>query len=398
MMRPHFIFGRSGSAGALLDRSKREKTNSAAAASRPVDVGSVLRALPDAALLLDIQGRVLDANEVAEKTVARSKAELVGASAESLLNDRLGRQQEAPQSWLARALAGEWVESGRQVFRTCGGRAFPVTLDIRPVRDTWGKIAGVLLTLKDVSEVADLQGELEKGVRHVAVGEMTAGLVHDFSNVLTTISEAVMVLEGDHSPSEHEHTVLDIIHNSVRRGAESVNNLRRYLTGNRAPPGRVDVRQLLEEVLELIHPVLNTHKGLTVIRDTQSCAPVDANPDELRRAFTNLVMNALEAMPENGTLTVTCRQSDGRVIASIGDTGAGIPAELQKRIFSAYFTTKPKGTGLGLAGARRAIEAQRGDIRFESVPGRGTTFYVSLPVLSEAQASAGLRLAERKVS
>jgi signal transduction histidine kinase len=101
--------------------------------------------------------------------------------------------------------------------------------------------------------------------------------------------------------------------------------------------------------------------------------------------LTNLVLNALDAMPEGGTLTVACSPNNGQVLVSLRDTGVGISPEAHNKIFSAYYTTKAKGTGLGLAGARRAIQAQGGGIRFESAVGEGTTFYVTLPLANEEE-------------
>jgi signal transduction histidine kinase len=210
---------------------------------------------------------------------------------------------------------------------------------------------------------------------------MTAGLVHDFSNVLSTISEAVVILDEAPGSTEHDRVVLGIIRNAVRSGGETLGNIRKYLAGKRER-GRIEIRRLLEEVLELTNPLLlHKHAGVSVVREMDDCSEVQANQDELRRAFTNLVLNALEAMPQKGTLTIGCRQAQGRVLVTVRDTGTGMAPEVQKKIFSAYFTTKSKGTGLGLAGAQRAIEAQGGQIRFESAPGRGTTFYVTLPAL-----------------
>jgi signal transduction histidine kinase len=120
-----------------------------------------------------------------------------------------------------------------------------------------------------------------------------------------------------------------------------------------------------------------------IVREIQDCGQSMASAAELRRAFTNLVLNSLDAMPQGGTLTISCSQVSGQVVISLRDTGVGIPSEQQKNIFSPYYTTKAKGTGLGLAGARRAIEAQGGEIRFESAPAKGTTFYVTLPVADQ---------------
>ncbi len=114
---------------------------------------------------------------------------------------------------------------------------------------------------------------------------------------------------------------------------------------------------------------------------------VKANPADLRRVFTNLILNAIQAMPEGGHLTLHCERQEDRVVAWVRDSGQGIAPDQQKNIFMPYYTTKPHGTGLGLSGAQKIIVAQHGNIRFQSQPGEGTTFIVELPV-AEAEESA----------
>jgi signal transduction histidine kinase len=148
---------------------------------------------------------------------------------------------------------------------------------------------------------------------------------------------------------------------------------------------RVDMRRLLEEVLQMAQPALGMHPEIKVRQEIRDTCEVYASPPELRRVFTNLVLNALDAMPQGGELTILCFRDEGRAIVSVEDTGAGIPLESQKMIFSPYFTTKARGTGLGLSGAHKAIRAQGGDIRFESSLGKGTRFFVSLPVANSQE-------------
>jgi signal transduction histidine kinase len=255
-----------------------------------------------------------------------------------------------------------------------------VLVSAGPVCDASGRATGALVAIQDVTDLAALQRQVDSKDRQLAVGEMTAGLIHDFNNVLNTISQAVTVLDSNQHRSEHDRTLLTIIQNAVHHGAETVGNIREYLVGSNRKRSAIDVRALLEEVLELAHPILKGHVGVRLKRRMNSCHEVCANPDELRRAFINLLLNALDAMPSGGTLTVSCTETAGNVVVSVQDTGTGIPLKVQKKIFSPFFITKAKGTGLGLAGARRAVLAQGGEIRFESSPGRGTTFYVTLPV------------------
>jgi PAS domain S-box-containing protein len=393
-MGPSFIYQQLGVSGLLLlGVLERNLPSKPIPNGRRLELGSVLRALSDPVLLLDERGDVVDLNAAAEQLTDCARSELLCTSAEQLLHDHAGEQHSA-DSILSRALQGECVHKGVHWLRKPGADPSTVSLTLSPVCDSSGSIAGAVLTIRDITEEAHLRDELAQSQRHVAVGEMTAGLVHDFSNVFSTINDAVMVLEADSKDGGHDRVVLGIIRNAVHRGVETLGNVRKYLAGKRER-SRVEVRRLLEEVLELTNPVLHKHTGITVVREMESCGEVNANQDELRRAFTNLVLNALEAMPQSGTLTVACRRIAGRVLVSVRDTGTGMSPEVQKKIFSSYFTTKPQGTGLGLAGARRSIQAQGGEIKFESAPGKGTTFYVTLPIASaqEKKSAEPTRLA-----
>src|SRR6185437_11504047 len=119
-----------------------------------------------------------------------------------------------------------------------------------------------------------------------------------------------------------------------------------------------------------------------LITQLQPVKAIQANPADLRRVFTNLIINAIEAMPKGGELTITTLEKSGRVVASVSDTGTGIPLNHQPKIFFPYFTTKTRGTGLGLSGAQKIVLARGGNITFHSEPGKGTTFTVELPIVS----------------
>jgi signal transduction histidine kinase len=206
------------------------------------------------------------------------------------------------------------------------------------------------------------------------------GLAHDFNNVLATIAQAAHIKDTEVRHCEHDHPMLRIIQNATHRGAEIVSNIRAYLRGGREERTRINMRRLLNDVLQLARPVLEMHKKIIVTAELEDACEVSGNAPELRRVFTNLVLNAIDAMPEGGTLSLGCTVTGRQVVTSVKDDGAGIAPEKQKMIFSPYFTTKPQGTGLGLAGALRTIQEQGGDIRFESSPGVGTTFHIFLPV------------------
>ena len=370
-----------GAIGAvLLNVIEGGKKRKVLAAPRRVSVASLLQALPEAVLLLDQSGRIVSLNPSAERLTGRTRAELLGKDGLRLLQDCL---HAVDADLIKRSLRGEAVRTGQITMRTRDDSQ-RVIVSAGPLYDHSGSISGVVLSMQDVTELSALQTHSDSTERHVAVGQMTAGIVHDFNNVLNTIAEGLTILQLDCERSEHDRGILNIIDNAIHHGAEIIRNTREYLVGTREKHDRVDVRQLLDEVLELTHPLLKTHSRVQVLRQTQDCGHVVASPNELRRAFTNLILNALDAMPQGGTLTVSCNnQADHRIVVAVRDTGVGIAPEMQKKIFSPYFTTKAKGTGLGLAGARRAIHDQGGEIHFASAPGSGTTFFVTFPIAQD---------------
>jgi two-component system cell cycle sensor histidine kinase/response regulator CckA len=179
----------------------------------------------------------------------------------------------------------------------------------------------------------------------------------------------------------------------VRQGAEIVQRIREYIRGGTGERLPTNVGNVLHEALELTKPLWSDARDRQIEVRTKfaQVPPVEANAADLRRVFANLVINAIDAMPQGGSLTVECFEQDHTVKVSIKDTGVGIPAEQQKKIFLPYFTTKTKGTGLGLSGAQRIVESVGGSIDFASELGKGTVFTIALPVVNQRQNKDGKR-------
>lgn len=354
---------------------------------RKFEMQSILEALPEATFLLDDLGRVIHLNKPANTLLDQHSVPLSGLDAQALSKWIVAPETHDQTEFLVdRVLRGETVRHEHWLFPPgAGAEPIEVLISGSPMYDRSGRLIGALLVMQDVTELSELQRQVASSQRHFAVGQMAAGLAHDFANVLTTIAQAVRVLEMERERTEGDRQMLSVIENAVRRGGELITNIRGYLRGRPEPRSRIDICRLLEEVLQLMQPLIATHDNVTLEQQMQNGCEVYANAPELRRVFTNLILNALDAMPLGGTLSVRCARSEFHITVSVKDTGVGIPAVRQKLIFSPYFTTKQEGTGLGLVGARRAIQAQGGDIRFESEPGLGTTFYVILPAANGEQ-------------
>jgi two-component system, cell cycle sensor histidine kinase and response regulator CckA len=362
-----------------------DRAQSVALSAPGAEVHSLLQYFPDAVFLIDPQGRILDANSPALDLTGRTRQDLLGTGLKAFVASHLicgPDEDEGPPS--VAALQDEASERRRLIFSAPDGRQLQVLLSAGPVVDRDGNRIATLLTIQTPADAPAMKPQEVRPGRRGLQGDTIAGLIHDFNNVLNTISQAVTVLDGNGLRSPDDVTLLNIIRNAVGHGAETVNHVREQLAGIRRQRTDINLRHLLEEVLELAHPILKRHRRVKVQRNLVDCPSIYGNCDELRRAFSNLLLNALEAMPNGGVLSVGCTHIAGSIVVSMRDTGTGIPLKLQCKMFSPYFTTKANGTGLGLAGARRAVRALGGDIRFESSPGVGTTFYVTLPAAVHA--------------
>jgi PAS domain S-box-containing protein len=358
---------------------------------REIELTTLLESMPEGVLMVDAQARILDSNSAAERFTQRSRRELRGTLVGDLTKlvsiEGGGGTVEFPSDAAMRALTGEQIRNERRTFRSINGNGEPVEamVSANPICDPEGRIIGALVVISDITELTQLQRRLSDTERHHAIGEMAAGLAHDFSNVLDTIGKAVAVLEmRQDAPPEKRIQYLQLMRNAVRRGAEIVARLRKYMRDGSSELATTDVRKVLDEAIELTRPMWEQARNIKVNRNLRPVGAIRGNAADLNRVFTNLIINGLESMPRGGELTLSCEQREGTVRVAVSDTGSGIPLEQQKKIFFPYFTTKAKGTGLGLSGAQRIVLAHGGHIRFRSEPGAGTRFIIELPVM-EAQ-------------
>lgn len=349
--------------------------------ARQIAISTLIESMPEAVFVVDSRGRVIEANQGAERLLGVPKLQLLAMNdvelAKFVSEYSVGASQ--PPQWAAtRALHGESVHE-RKTLKTARGTT-EVSTSAQPIREQDGKIVGALVIVQDITELTQLQEHMADAERHDALGRMAASLAHDFNNVLDTISKAATVLElMPDRPSEDRAVLIRMILNAVKRGSEIVNNVRQFLIGGELPADRIDLNTVLEEAIQLTRPTWEAQKNVSIIRLFHPAPRVRANAAEMRRIFTNLILNAIDAMPNGGTLIVGCEEKHGKVHAFVEDTGVGMSAETRSHIFEPYYTTKNKGTGLGLSSALKIIRQQRGDITFNSKPGAGTRFTVELP-------------------
>jgi PAS domain S-box-containing protein len=358
---------------------------------RLTELSTLLESMPEAVFIFDPTGHIVEINSAAVSFTGLRREDLLDYPVARLARHLAAQSDDhhpvpARDLAVARALRGEAVLTERRIFMPPPEHnRMEAVVSASPMRGAEGEIIGALVVVRDVTEITQLQQRMADVERHLAVGQMAAGIAHDFNNVLDTISQAVGVLEIHAEPNpEDRKLVLQMIYNAVRRGSEIIARLREYIRGGTGEQAPVDVRQLLEEAVELTRPLWRKpDRKITLVRELVPVDPVLANAADLRRVFANLIINAIQAMPEGGTLTVHCEQNDGTITSWVRDTGIGIEPDAQKKIFLPYYTTKPTGTGLGLSGAQKILISQQGNISFTSEPRKGSTFRVELPAVTE---------------
>jgi PAS domain S-box-containing protein len=356
-----------------------------------VQLSTLLDSMPEAVFLVDTSSRIMEMNRAAEHLSGRAGSEMRGSHIHDLA-PALGVAQKGdgnPELSLGvcRALRGEVVHNQRRFFHhRSSGAPIHAIVSACPVRDrhNGGELLGALVIVRDITELTELQGVVSDAERHLAVGQMAAGIAHDFNNVLSSISQAATLLDlKQEAPSSERLPYVGMIRNAATRGVEIIHRIRDSIVGSKGETSLVHADELLNEALEMARPMWGHVPGLSVERRFHGLIPIRVNAADVRRAFTNLIINAVQAMPGGGRLALSCAVKNQHALITVEDSGGGIPQELQPKIFSPYFTTKQGGTGLGLSGAQRIINAQGGRIFFRSEHGKGTKFCIEMPTASE---------------
>ncbi|MEJ2191449.1 MAG: ATP-binding protein [Nitrospirota bacterium] len=324
---------------------------------------NILQSVPSGVLSLDGQGRVLKANASAERVLGWRAGELGGREAAGLLGGEIGRALREKDS----------VERGEARHVTAGGKELWLGYTLTPLRDSSGNAIGKLLVFTDLTDLKALreQAELRKHLSNL--GEMAAGIAHELRNPMGVIHGYMSMLGKKVDPS------LSPIVSSVSREVAAMDAIIRDFLSFARPRepdvSEVNVRELLEECAS---SVLGEGGDVELVLRADSALAVEGDQVLLRQALTNLADNAVHAMGGRGRLSLTARAEGSGVLITVSDTGHGIPRELREKIFLPFYTTKEKGTGLGLALVHRIVSSHGGAMDVSSGE-EGTTFTVSLP-------------------
>lgn len=256
----------------------------------------------------------------------------------------------------------------------------PLAVSASILRDGDGTVTGVVCLFEDLSEAKALEVERRRLDRLAALGEMSAVVAHEIRNPVAGIAAGVEYLSKsipEGSPHKEDVAMIMGEIDRVNRILEDILSVARPFQLKLSTEA---VQDIMEHVLHRYQATIEDRRIHVIRRFASSLPKVRADRERMEQALTNLILNAVEAMPTGGTLSIGLAAGDRWLTITISDTGLGVPPDVQRRMFEPFFTTKTRGTGLGLAVARRVVEEHGGTIAVASEPAKGTTFTIQLPL------------------
>jgi signal transduction histidine kinase len=362
-------------------------------AGQVANLESAVEQLEDAVAIVNPRGELLFANPAMRTLLP---AAVPGAALESVLAPDHALRRLSEQTLVSRQsrgpLSAVFGDSGERLVMT------------HAINDPKGDLVGIMLIARNLEALSEVQSTVRYSRKLAALGRLSAGVAHEVKNPLNAMMihlellrqkftprvaraaavagrSDVMVAVADAPAIKRDEAMqhVDVIANEIRRLDQVVQGFLKFTRPEDLKLQPIALPNLFNEIVPIVRPEAD-RAGVALVVECRDVPDVNGDPAMLRQAFLNLALNACQAMPNGGTLRISCESARGRrVRISVADTGVGIRPEHLQRIFDLYFTTKEKGSGIGLSMVYRTVQMHDGDIEVQSTPGAGTTFRVLLP-------------------
>jgi hypothetical protein len=357
---------------------------------------SIIESINVGILAVDPRGIITTWNSALEELLGMDRKDALGRKVYQVLDPELVRA--------LRDVIGEarWaVQDSRSIYKfritTSDGRELCLNISITPFETKGGERVGSLIVVEDVSHRLRLEQQLQQSEKLSSIGLLAAGVAHEVNTPLTGISSYAQMLLKQLPKTDPRYNLLVKIEEQAQRASNIVTSLLNFSRVETTEFTELDVHRILEDTLRLIEPQLRGRRVRLVKHYNDDVSNVMGNATKLQQVFMNLVLNARDAMPDGGLLTIRTYSTDSMVGIDVVDTGIGIPPENIRQIYDPFFTTKGigRGTGLGLALSYGIIHEHGGRIHVESQVGKGTQFSIYLPCkqIPVSHRQAELRLA-----
>jgi two-component system cell cycle sensor histidine kinase/response regulator CckA len=340
----------------------------------------------DAIISVTADDRVDGWNPAAERTF--------GLAAEQALSRRVTEFLPEPEYGAARRKLSQGAE--REEFETARAQAQlrPLTLAVTlsGLRNRQGGLDGLIAIVRDITSQREIESQLHQSEKLAALGQLAGGIAHDFNNLLQAILGYAQLMKQNPANSQLIERSLSVVESAALDGSETVRRIQQFA---RLRPDeqfvRVDINHIVQDAIAITRPrweekIARDRRPLDLRLDLDAREPLQGRPAALSEVLTNLILNAMDAMPEGGTLTIATRHAPGREVrVTVADTGVGMPETVRQRIFEPFYSTKGEGgSGLGLSMAYSIVRRHGGEIHVDSEPGAGTTFTLTFPIAPES--------------
>jgi PAS domain S-box-containing protein len=347
------------------------------------NLDQMMSGLEDGLLLFGADGRAVLVSPSVEKFIGERASEMRGQRVSEIFPANHPMRE-------ALRLEGDVIEPVERTEVTLRDQTGlrRIGLSAQVIRER-GQRMGTLVTIRDVESLQRIGDQLQISERLAALGRLTAGVAHEVKNPLNSMRLWLEVLKANMPVELEPQQAVKMLDSEIDRLDRAVKTFLNFTRPVELKLEETDLRELLDDVLEAARPSI-TKAGVELRVDLPSeFPPILIDRQLIHQGVLNLLLNASEFTNPGGRITLSLRRSGNAAVIAVADSGKGISAEDQKKIFQLFFTTRPGGTGIGLANTFRFVQLHNGQIEFDSVAGRGTTFRIELPFADSGKGSAG---------
>jgi len=349
----------------------------------------VIDSVGDGVIVLDKKHTITFLNPAAEEISGFSRRQAVGSEFSEIF-----RGEDVLLEMVTKTSdTGMTISDHENVVLKKGPHVTPINATTSPLLLANGECIGIVLVLRDISNIRELEDAVRQADRLSTLGALAAGLAHEIKNPLGGIKGAAQLMERELPVGSDLREYTCIMLKEVGRVNRIVEELLNLTTPRKLELSHVDIHQVLGDIVTLQKRAAIT-KNIAFVQDFDlSIPPILADEALVTQLFLNLIKNGVEALNDNGQIRISTRvlsdysmtkkgeRFSRMVVIDVTDDGAGIPKEMMENLFTPFFTTKSKGTGLGLAICHKIVTEHRGMIRVDSEPGKGSNFTVMLPLV-----------------
>lgn len=329
---------------------------------------NVIESIPAGLITLDGQNRIVSCNRRTEEIFQRSKEAMHGKSITEIMTGCSLNYNEICKSDIDQS----------DEFITAAGRRVPLKISGSCLVNTGGQAIGTVLIVRDMSTIREMEQQLERSRRMVALGKMAAGIAHEIRNPLGTLRGFAHYFGSQPGATDESKAYANLMMSEVDRLNRNVSGLLQFARPREPQVTPVILDELLAKTVVLMESDFANH-SLHFEWQGNTGITIDADPDLLLQVLMNLLKNSVHATPPGGKVALTCLEDEQYVRIKITDTGCGMSEHEREKMFDPFFTTGKTGTGLGLAVSHQIIEQHRGVFEVETSPGKGTSITLVVP-------------------